>query len=194
MAATRGETGPPGLDTIPRRAGPDDVPTLIELRVAAAEWLRSIGSDQWHDTARAIADIEAGVASGTTWVVDRGGRIDATLTLGGPDLDFWNEEDDLADALYLYKFMVRAAERGGGLGDAFLEWACARTAAQGRHRLRLDCWRTNHALHRYYRERGFRHLRTVRCPGRGSGALFQRPVLSKGEADVRSARTFEGEA
>ncbi|MET9713085.1 hypothetical protein [Nocardiopsis alba] len=53
MAATRGEAGPPGLDTIPRRAEPDDVPTLIGLRVAAAEWLRSIGSDQWHDTARA---------------------------------------------------------------------------------------------------------------------------------------------
>jgi hypothetical protein len=40
--------------------------------------------------------------------------------------------------------------------------------------LRLDAWRTNEALHAYYRKAGFQHVRTVEYPHRGSGALFQR--------------------
>ena len=40
--------------------------------------------------------------------------------------------------------------------------------------LRLNAWTTNPALHRFYRSRGFQHVRTVAT--RISGARFQRPA------------------
>ncbi|MFD3685428.1 GNAT family N-acetyltransferase [Nocardiopsis sp. NPDC058631] len=166
----------------PRPATDDDVQALIDLRLAAASWLRSIGSDQWHNTARAINDIRSGVASGTTWVIDHDDQVAAILTLAGPDFDFWTQDDDPDNALYLYKFMIGDARRGTGLGDRFLDWAFGRAAARGKAWLRLDCWRTNPALHRYYLDRGFEHLRTDVFPGRGSGALFQRATAEPGAA------------
>ena len=69
-------------------------------------------------------------------------------------------------ATYLYKFMLDASARGTGLGDALLNWACERAAGQGDRWLRLDCWRSNAALHDYYLRRGFRHVDTRTAPGR----------------------------
>ena len=46
----------------------------------------------------------------------------------------------------------------------------------GRKWLRLDAWRTNTALHDYYRRHGFADVSTISLPWRGSGALFQRPA------------------
>jgi hypothetical protein len=40
--------------------------------------------------------------------------------------------------------------------------------------LRLDCHRTNTALHNYYLRRGFTLLDVRSAPGRDSGALFER--------------------
>jgi hypothetical protein len=55
-----------------------------------------------------------------------------------------------------------------------LDWAAARARETGKSWLRLDAWKTNLALHRYYRSQGFALLRVVDLPHRQSGALFQR--------------------
>lgn len=163
-----------------RIATPDDVDAVVALRIEAEEWLRSAGINQWVDRARGVRNIREGIAAGTTYVVtDDAGAVIASLTLAGPDRDFWTSDDDLDSALYLYKFMISRPYRGTGLGDELLDWACEEAARRGRRWLRLDCWRGNTALQRYYLRRGFDHVRTVVVAGRGSGALFQRPVTTR---------------
>jgi hypothetical protein len=44
--------------------------------------------------------------------------------------------------------------------------------------LRVDAWKTNPDLGRYYESQSFAHVRTVDLPHRRSGALYQRPAGS----------------
>ncbi|MBV2367127.1 GNAT family N-acetyltransferase [Streptomonospora nanhaiensis] len=159
-----------------RLAEAADLDALIALRIESETWLHAAGIQQWVDRERGIRNLREGVAAGVTYVVDDGGTVAATLTLNGPDRDFWTDEDDPENALYLYKFIIGPAHRGTGLGDALLDWACAEAEGRGKALLRLDCWRENKSLQRYYLDRGFHHVRTVQVAGRGSGALFERPA------------------
>lgn len=161
-----------------------DIDAVVALRIEAEDWLHAAGIRQWVDRERGVRDIRRAVAAGATYVVtDEEGHVVASFALAGPDLDFWTAEDQPSTALYLYKFMISAPYRGSGLGEELLDWACARAEERGKTWLRLDCWRENDALQRYYKLRGFAHVRTVVVPGRGSGALFQRP------ATLRTATT-----
>lgn len=169
-----------------RPATTADEDAVIGLRIEAEAWLHAAGIQQWVDRARGIRSIQASIASGTTHVVlDSSSNVVASLTLGAADEDFWGPQDSPADGLYLYKFMVSRSHRG--LGGGLLDWAAAQAAAQGRQWLRLDCWRDNSGLHRYYQRHGFCHVRTMMVPGRDSGALFQRPATQSGrDLDARS--------
>lgn len=160
-----------------RPATDDDFDALIELRSYAEAWLRAAGIEQWTDHNRGARVIRAGIQDGTSRVVlnDQGDVI-ASLTLAGPDPDFWGPGDQPDSALYLYKFMLGDKARGTGLGDALLDWACQQAQDQGKTWLRLDCWRTNTGLQTYYAKRGFQLIRTMVVPGRNSGALMQRPA------------------
>jgi hypothetical protein len=76
--------------------------------------------------------------------------------------------------MYLYKFITGPTARGTGLGDVLLDWACHQAEMFRCLYLRLDCHRTNTALHNYYLRRGFTLLDVRSAPGRDSGALFER--------------------
>ncbi len=166
----------PGPYTI-RRATPEDLDTLLNLRCYAETWLRAAGIAQWTDHERGARVIRAGIDDGVTHAVtDPAGTLVASLTLNGPDPDFWTPQDDPDNALYLYKFMIGPQGRGTGLGDALLDWACDQAQSRGKQWLRLDCWRTNTGLQTYYARRGFQLLRIVELPWRSSGALMQRPA------------------
>jgi ribosomal protein S18 acetylase RimI-like enzyme len=176
-----------------RKATADDVDAVVALRIEAEEWLHTAGIRQWIDRERGVRNIRAGIATGTTYVVaDEPGDVVASLTLNGPDADFWTDEDEPDTALYLYKFMISAQYRGSGLGDELLDWACAQAEDGGKKWLRLDCWRENYALQRYYQRRGFEHVRTVTVQGRGSGALFQRPATLRLTNATRGGGQFLG--
>jgi ribosomal protein S18 acetylase RimI-like enzyme len=159
-----------------RTAAAADLEALIALRRYAESWLHGAGIEQWTDHARGAAAIKAGITASTTHVVlDDDGNTIASLTLNGPDPDFWTSDDDPDTALYLYKFMIGPSGRGTGLGEAMLDWASGQAQARGKAWLRLDCWRTNITLQNYYARRGFQLLRIIQAPGRNSGALMQRP-------------------
>lgn len=165
-----------------RPAVQKDLDDVLALRRAAERWLRERGVEQWTDSwsdhaRKLIAD---NLAAGKTWVItpdDNDGDVDqvvATVTLNGPDRDFWDPTDDPDDASYLYKLIVARHTAGTGLGDAILNWASQRAADHGNRWLRIDVWRDNQALQDYYLRRGFNHVRTVHRDWRKSGALFQR--------------------
>ncbi|MBB6001347.1 ribosomal protein S18 acetylase RimI-like enzyme [Streptomonospora salina] len=173
--------------TLPIRvAGPEDLDALIGLRIESETWLHAAGIQQWTNRERGIRNLREGVDAGVTYVVGNDSVVVATLTLNGPDPDFWTAEDDPESALYLYKLMITGTHRGTGLGDKLMDWACAQAEERGKQWLRLDCWRDNLALQDYYQRRGFDHVRTVEVEGRGSGALFQRPAALR-TADAEMA-------
>jgi GNAT superfamily N-acetyltransferase len=125
------------------------------------------------------------IGAGSTFVVedDTNGEVVGTLSLDQADPDFWTEQEASQPALYLYKFILRSDYRGNGLGDVLLDWASYRAERAGAVWLRLDCWRDNEGLHRYYRDRGFRQMPIRKARGRMSGARFER------DADLRLARS-----
>lgn len=101
------------------------------------------------------------------------------------DTDFWRRSDRVKDALYVHRMAVSRQRAGEGIGSAMLNWAGRRALWTGRPKLRLDAWRTNDDLHKYYEKQGFRRLRTVPVARRGSGELFERPAGLQVDERVR---------
>jgi ribosomal protein S18 acetylase RimI-like enzyme len=161
-----------------RPAGVADVPDLMALRTEAEGWLPSLGTDQWSDPetgGRALAKWHATIDDGRTWVIlDSHGSTVGTVSRGPADRDFWRDEDRPETAFYLYKLITARSVAGMGLGSIVLDWACRVASAEGREWLRIDCWRTNTGLQRYYERLGFKHVRTEAPSHRRSGWLAQR--------------------
>lgn len=167
--------------TIRRAQGGVDLDQLLALRHDAERWLRSRGVQQWTEdyAQHARGVLMEAVSQGSAWIVnDDHGYAVATVTIAGPDKDFWQPADDPDDALYVYKMITARTISGRGVGDLMLNFAGQLAIMAGKSWLRLDCRRDNHGLHRYYLDRGFQHVRTVWPPPRRtmSGALFQRPA------------------
>lgn len=169
-----------------RPATEADIEAMTNLRAEAETWMHGAGIEQWvslhHEQSRRL--LEEAVENGTAWVVTEGqrGRVIATATIKGPDLDYWTPEDGLEDAVYIYKIIVSRDFKGQDLGGAILDWAGRRAARENRAWLRLDCRRDNTGLHDYYLHHGFELLRIMEEPlrptelPRYTGALFQRPA------------------
>jgi len=168
------------------RARMSDVGTIMRWRRERVAWLAARGEDQWSSPLPRSA-VAATVAAGQTWQVWDGEEPVATITLTAwPDVDglwkpahdspeaLWYPEDDPADAIYAAKMMIPLARAGNGLGGEMLDWAGGRAYDAGLTWLRLDAWTSNPRLHDYYRQQGFRHVRTVAA--RVSGACFERPA------------------
>ena len=157
-----------------RRARPEEAPKVLDLLENVVTWLHERGSDQWSARQHWPRKMAPAFAAGEVWLLLDGDILAGTVTLGSrPDPDFWSVEERTAPAVYLSKMVVHRAYSGGGLGDLLLAWAGDRAHRDGVPLLRLDAWRTNVALHRYYLDRGWRQVRTMSVPGRGSGALFE---------------------
>jgi len=116
----------------------------------------------------------------------------ATVTLNTrPDLDFWDPAED-GPGLYLYKLLVARDRAGEGLGADIVGWSVGQAARRGLPWLRLDVWRTNEGLQRYYRGLGFEHVRTVVVDGRDSGACFQRRAVPTRVENIIESGTQTG--
>lgn len=159
-----------------RQAVDTDLPAMIDLRTESEEWLARKKIEQWTEDWNEVGreKMRKSVALREAWVVEYRNQIIATVTLNTrPDLDFWQPETD-GPALYLYKMLVSRSMAGQGIGADILDWSTDRAAKAGYEYLRLDVWRTNNGLQKYYLDHGFEHVRTVVIPGRDSGACFQR--------------------
>lgn len=175
-------------------ARPVDEAAIRALQDEAIAWLRSRGTDQWqnlrparHGTGRSLAEA---ISRGEVYLVRDGARIIGTVTVDDfADPEFWTPEDDPDDALYIHRMVVARSASGQDVGGQMIAWALDRTRALGRTWLRLDAWRTNPALHDYYLQHGFEHVRTVPLPHRGSGTLFQRRASESARTTDQSQGT-----
>ncbi|WP_255346058.1 GNAT family N-acetyltransferase [Streptomyces chartreusis] len=153
-----------------------DLRTVIDLWEHAATWLNERGIDQWQYPPREDR-IKANIEAGECWIVEADGAPVATITIDEhADPDFWTPTEASEPALYVHRMVVRRDVAGLDLGSAMLDWAGQEAMQQGKQLLRLDAWRTNEGLQRYYADRGFTHVRTVEAADRSSGTLFQRPA------------------
>lgn len=164
-------------------ARPEDAPAIRQLRAEAGEWLASLGSDQWSTPPhRGVTDnpergVDAAIERGEVFVLRDDSHILATMTVDDyADPEFWTPEDNPADALYVHRMIVKRSASGANLGGLMLDFAADLARSAGKTWLRLDAWRSNLALQRYYLHKGFTHVRTVELAHRGSGALFQREL------------------
>jgi GNAT superfamily N-acetyltransferase len=171
-----------------RRAEYNDLGEVMALYRRTQQWLAAKGSDQWQPKdgrndvllERVRTNLSCSIERGECYVALRGDRVVGTITVDEfADPEFWRPTDDPGSALYLHRMIVDRSTAGAGVSDALLRLADDLAAKYGRPWLRLDAWRTNTPLHRYYQRQGFAHVRTVDLPHRGSGALFQRPVARR---------------
>lgn len=157
-----------------RRAAPSDLDAFLDVLAAATARLHARGINQWPPRfapSKVLPDIEAGRAY---IVCDGHEAVGTTILSTNGDTDFWTPSELADPACYVSK--IATANGYGGLGSALLDWCGRETAQLGGKLLRLDAWRTNSDLHKYYLSQGFQHVRTVVLAHRNSGALFERPA------------------
>ena len=157
-----------------RLATADDISDVIGLLNSASDWLKGRGSDQWG---RGFGPDRIGP------MVDRrevyiAREVDGTPIATGAmspngDADFWTEGELSENARYLNKVTTARSHAGRGLGTMLFRWLVNRASEQGAAVVRLDAWRTNFALHAYYRRTGWEYVRTVELPHRRSGAHLE---------------------
>lgn len=110
-----------------------------------------------------------------------GDAVIGTITVDDfADPEFWSATDSPESALYVHRMVVDRGVKGRNIGGALLDAAADIAKAGNRRWLRLDAWRTNSALHKYYERQGFVRVRTVNLAHPGSGALFQKEVAPPG--------------
>lgn len=155
-----------------------DTDAVMGLLEGATTWLADRGSDQWQRMEHRRIGVDRDIGWGTLFLVMDGDTAVGTITVDElADADFWRRSDRVRTALYVHRMAVARSRSGEGIGSVMLNWAGRRAVRQSRSRLRLDAWRTNHDLHKYYEKQGFTRLRIEPVSGRGSGALFERPAM-----------------
>lgn len=160
-----------------------DLDDIVFLRDEATDWLRDKQTDQWQ---RAWPSPEGererlldSLGEGTTWIVRLFSEAVATFAIDEfSDPRLWTESEQREPAKYVHRFIVRRSYGGIRLGTTLMD-LIAVMAAHGEYSwLRVDVWTTNLGLQNYYRNLGFKHVRTIKSDY-PSGALFQRAVPPK---------------
>jgi predicted N-acetyltransferase YhbS len=180
-----------------RPAKRSDITAILRLIDEAARWLQaSRGTDQWArpwpNLAARDERIAQGIEHGLTWIAEGEGSLLGTVTYREQGRDsLWAPAELAEPAVYVSRLIVGRGHAGQGIGAALIDWAGLRGLREWQANwLRVDVWTTNAALHGYYKDQGFTHLRTVPFETEWdypSAALFQKPTS---EIDLAAARRF----
>ncbi|MFF4063763.1 GNAT family N-acetyltransferase [[Kitasatospora] papulosa] len=163
-------------DLLVRAGRPDELGVVEALLREASAWLASRSIDQWQYPPHSDRIAEA-LKRGVCFLAFKDGKPIATIQVDDfADPEFWTPEDRPHAALYVHRMAVTRDFSGASIGSQLLDWASERAAGQGKRWLRLDAWKDNQGLHRFYENSGFSLLRIVDLPHRRSGALFQRAI------------------
>lgn len=173
-----------------RLAAAEDLFDVLALLNGASAWLLAQGLDQW-ESGFGAARIAPMIERGEVYLACEGTTAIATVSLTtAADPDFWTVQEQTEPALYVAKLATARTHTGQGLGAMLLRWCIDLAARQGMVWARLDAWRDNRGLQRFYHRVGWTHLRTVDLEHRRSGALFQHPAFP--DVQARAAFHFCG--
>jgi hypothetical protein len=82
-----------------------------------------------------------------------------------------------ARAVYAQRLITARRYAGRELGSELIDWAgLLGEHLYGAQWIRVDVWRSNRALHEYYKNSGFSTCGSCADPRYPSGVLFQKPV------------------
>lgn len=166
------------------QVGPDELDPVVQVLNEAAQRLHHKGVVQWprsfaDDGGHRLRTLRKRAERGQVFLFSgRKGEVPlGTITLTDkPDPDFAHGWPS-GSALYAYRVARADRAAGLGIGAKMLEFANFQAWSAGYPWVRLDCSRTNTALHSYYLNQGFELVNVVEVPGRKSGALFQREAI-----------------
>jgi Acetyltransferase (GNAT) family len=164
-----------------RRATADEIEVVIQLIEEAADWLRSIGTDQWAkpwpNRTERDSRIQASLRQGKTWIGWDNDIPAATITVDLEDDPYWPEQFRRDQAVYVHRLVVGRPYKGVGLGAALLDWAGSTNRRDhGARWIRVNASTTNLRLHAYYRRQGFSQCGFHPDDSYPSGARFQKPT------------------
>ena len=166
--------GPLLLET----ARPEELPIVMGILDECAAWLHGRGIAQWvlpqppHEWEKMRRQIALGHVSLARLEADR--SLVGTLRIEWED-PFWDDYSDVAG--YVHALAIRSHVRGHGLGVSLLQWAQGQIADRGRPYIRLDCWKENAPLCRYYENLGFQYRGDFR-DGNWIGALYEKEIAT----------------
>lgn len=138
----------------PIPAHPADATALTDLREACARWQQQRGIDQWSPGELSRDTFADQIRRAQWWVLRTGETVEAAVRLIEEDPHIWPEEPT-GSALYVHGLMAARTRAGRGTGSRLLAWAEDRARERGLRTVRLDCVAHNHALRRYYEQRGY---------------------------------------
>jgi RimJ/RimL family protein N-acetyltransferase len=146
-----------------------DQDAILEMIEEAKQWLPTIGTDQWStdwkddEGAGRSERVAHSLKDGTTWLIFVPFREQelpiATVTIEyNIDSKVWSGvRAGSRRCAYLSRLVTTRDFAGLNIGAAVIDWACEYAdEAFDAKRLRIDVWTTNHRLHDYYRNLGFR--------------------------------------
>jgi len=146
------------------RAQQGDLDRVLEILQEASRWLSSKGLEtQWLLNPAFRQTIRDNIDRGEVYVVKDVKEIVGTITLQWSDKKFWGDLPQ--DAGYIHKLAIKRAHARKHLGLRVLNWAEAKTRAEGKSYLRLDCLASNKTIREYYERAGFIHVRDTSAPG-----------------------------
>jgi GNAT superfamily N-acetyltransferase len=180
-----------------RRAGADDMSTIIGLINEARSWLPAKSTDQWAAPWPSLAGRDARVlrdlkAARTVLVEDDQHATAASVTCSPTgNRRLWPLDEQAESAVYVARLIVSRSHAGERIGETLVDWAGACALRNwGARWIRIDVWTTNAALHNYYEKRGFQYYDTREFSDGEyypSAALFQKPTA---EIDNESLSRF----
>lgn len=160
-----------------RAATGDDIETVTHILNEAGGRLEDAGLDQWGHGWMPQSRMAAMIHRGETYIAIEHGRAVATVTLSEDPGPFWTPEERQERAIYMGK-LARLSDAPQGIGIWIMNvWVPGWAWENGYDMVRLDAWRTNKGLYRFYANRGWRYVRTEEVPGNWSGQLFERRAL-----------------
>jgi protein-tyrosine phosphatase len=135
------------------RARVDQAGSVLQLQDDLARWMLERGIEQWRPGELPIGWIDRLLRRGAVHVVSRDDEVIGSVTVVWEDPAIWG--DQLEPAGYIHQLMVDRRFAGYDVGRSLLTWTERFIVVSGRHRVRLDCVRTNRALRSYYERAGY---------------------------------------
>jgi GNAT superfamily N-acetyltransferase len=158
------------------RADDGDWMALVSLRFGAERRLRELGIQQWNDTARGLERLWDYLWRDEVYVVRDGPSAVGCFSMTNTaERGFWVGDPEIAQFLYLHTVIATPYR---GIGAYIVAQALDEARARQLAGVRLDFWKGNDELRAVWERHGFTYLRTVDVPGRDSGALMERRLMT----------------
>ncbi|MBO0471073.1 GNAT family N-acetyltransferase [Enterococcus sp. DIV0242_7C1] len=147
-----------------RKATTEEGQTALELLKETAEWLKSIGSDQWSDVLKGEDKhgLIAAVKRGEVFFFynnekQLAGMVAAWQKPTEWDRLLWKNIESSQKSCYLHRVIIRPRYRKAGYGKELLNAVKVEFENQV-DELRLDCLASNQRLSRFYIENEFKYI------------------------------------